>query len=430
MRLLDLLDSEKARMGMAMLAAGGPTARPMSVGQRMMGVLAELDALRNDRADRAERSQDRDMRRQALEMELEAMRRAAARQQALGEAASASSMTPAQQALAIEGRGPTPTAAAAAEELPGGFDWQGYANRVAAVDPMMALQVQQGLKKDKPKLNRVETALDPATNKPVQVMYFDDGSTRVAPFGAKPDVTLQNLGDRVVAVDKNRVQNGQEFRQGVSPDTVYSGNVSMRGQNMTDARAREANTLNAWAPMNVEGVGVFGYDKRTNTVSPVTGPAGAPVMDAKTAADSKRGAGLMSDIGRARQLLSSGPTGSLAGAGADWFLRTFGASTKGGDTAASLETLGAWMASNVPRMEGPQSNIDVEYYRQMAGQIGDRTVPVSQRLSRLAELERRFKDNYVEMPDGRFVDKRTIGPRGAAPAAGGGGGVVDWGALK
>jgi hypothetical protein len=82
---------------------------------------------------------------------------------------------------------------------------------------------------------------DPATGKLVQVLVSEDGSTNVLPFGVKPNMKMENLGDRTVAIDENALNNGQTFQRGLSPDSVYSGSITMRGQNMADSRAREAN---------------------------------------------------------------------------------------------------------------------------------------------------------------------------------------------
>lgn len=45
------------------------------------------------------------------------------------------------------------------------------------------------------------------------------------------------------------------------------------------------------------------------------------------------------------------------------------------------------MVSNVPRMEGPQSDFDVKNYREMAATVGDSTIPVKDRLAALDTLE-------------------------------------------
>jgi hypothetical protein len=52
---------------------------------------------------------------------------------------------------------------------------------------------------------------------------------------------FQNLGNRTVALDPVSMQERGSFQQGVSPNTVYSGNITLRGQNMADARSRESN---------------------------------------------------------------------------------------------------------------------------------------------------------------------------------------------
>jgi hypothetical protein len=68
-------------------------------------------------------------------------------------------------------------------------------------------------------------------------------------------------------------------------------------------------------------------------------------------------------------------TGSLVGAGADMVARAFGKSLSGDEAIAQLQVLQAGLMTNMPRMEGPQSDRDVDLYRQAAGQIGDPKVP-------------------------------------------------------
>lgn len=68
-------------------------------------------------------------------------------------------------------------------------------------------------------------------------------------------------------------------------------------------------------------------------------------------------------------------TGSLAGAGVDKLASVFGAAPSGAQAIASLQVLQANLMTNMPRMEGPQSDRDVDLYRQAAGQIGDPKIP-------------------------------------------------------
>lgn len=81
--------------------------------------------------------------------------------------------------------------------------------------------------------------------KPVSIITYKDGRQELSAFGVKPDMQEVRLGDRVEFVDKNTVQNGRQFKVGLSPDTIYNGGITMRGQNLVSDRAREANVIAA-----------------------------------------------------------------------------------------------------------------------------------------------------------------------------------------
>lgn len=104
-------------------------------------------------------------------------------------------------------------------------------------------------------------------------------------------------------------------------------------------------------------------------------------------AEAKLGGKLTAGIDRAIELLGQHPTASLAGMASDKALGAIGMSTKSGDVAEQLATLSGWLVSNVPRMEGPQSNVDVANYQKMAGTVGDSTKPISTRLAAAQEVK-------------------------------------------
>lgn len=139
----------------------------------------------------------------------------------------------------------------------------------------------------------------------------------------------------------------------------------------------------------------IGYGKTTDQEIADAARKEKAVADAKAAADrdATRAKGAVSSkdtlshIAEARNLLGQGPTNSGVGSMVDSTASFFGKSTKSADLAAQLDTLSGWMVSNVPRMEGPQSNFDVQNYKTMAALVGDRTKPVSQRLAALDTLE-------------------------------------------
>jgi hypothetical protein len=144
-------------------------------------------------------------------------------------------------------------------------------------------------------------------------------------------------------------------------------------------------------PVRVNGSPVVGAQADPRLQGQITGAketAKAGVEQSEEVRKSnKRIDQLSTAIGEAEKLLSSNPTGSYMGAAADVAGRIAGISTNSAQNAAKLETLAGWLVSNVPRMEGPQSNIDVQNYQTMAAKVGDRTVPVKERQAALATLK-------------------------------------------
>jgi hypothetical protein len=117
---------------------------------------------------------------------------------------------------------------------------------------------------------------------------------------------------------------------------------------------------------------------------------------------------LSTGVDRALELLNQGPTSSVVGNLADKGMGAFGYSTKGGDTAAQLEALSGWLVSNVPRMEGPQSNIDVQNYQTMAGRVGDRNLPIGTRKA-AAEEVKRLQEKYSGLNGGKPDEDKPKG---------------------
>lgn len=87
-------------------------------------------------------------------------------------------------------------------------------------------------------------------------------------------------------------------------------------------------------------------------------------------------------------------TGSYIGAGVDMVGKAFGKATDGAVAASQLKALEGALMMSQPRMEGPQSNNDVLLYKQMAGQIGDPTVPAPQKHAALATI-RQLHERYA-----------------------------------
>lgn len=166
--------------------------------------------------------------------------------------------------------------------------------------------------------------------------------------------------------------------------------VTIRGQNMTDSRAREKNKIDSDAAGKVEWKqGVDGewvaLPKEVRGAGPVT-PI-TTTVPGKRESQAKNALGIIKE---AKTLIDKG-TSSYIGAGVDQVARAFGKSTEGADAAAQLKALEGALMMAQPRMEGPQSDKDVALYRQMAAQLGDPTIPASQKRLALEVVERLHK---------------------------------------
>lgn len=122
--------------------------------------------------------------------------------------------------------------------------------------------------------------------------------------------------------------------------------------------------------------------------------AGEERAEAEQATRARQGEQMSEAMGAAEQILRSGrATASGVGNVLDAGARAVGVTTPGAQDSARLQALSGWLVANVPRMEGPQSNFDVQNYTTMAGKIGDPTVPIKERLAALdtvRTLQRRY----------------------------------------
>jgi len=119
--------------------------------------------------------------------------------------------------------------------------------------------------------------------------------------------------------------------------------------------------------------------------------------------------GIGSIIDEARGVLTGTvkPTSSMAGAALDSMGAIVGFAPEGAAEADRLKAIGGALVAKMPRMEGPQSNFDVQNYQVMAGNVSDNTLPISRRLAALDEVERLW----------RKYDKSGAEPQQARPAA-------------
>jgi len=100
-------------------------------------------------------------------------------------------------------------------------------------------------------------------------------------------------------------------------------------------------------------------------------------------------------------------TGSAIGAASDYVSAAFGSSTKGASATAKLKAIQGLLVSKMPKMSGPQSDKDVLLYREMAGQIGDPTIPIDTRKAAMDTI-RSINERYAGVAEGssRGVPKK------------------------
>jgi len=102
-------------------------------------------------------------------------------------------------------------------------------------------------------------------------------------------------------------------------------------------------------------------------------------------------------IAQAEGLLNKA-TGSYGGVAVDELMRVIGVSTPGAQAAAQLKAIEGELVSKMPKMPGQASNLDVLLYKQMAGKIGDPTIPAETKRAALATIKQ-IQMRYAGAPN-------------------------------
>jgi len=89
---------------------------------------------------------------------------------------------------------------------------------------------------------------------------------------------------------------------------------------------------------------------------------------------------------------ANGSTLGAMGSSANKFV---GRSTPATQANAELAVLGNTLVSNIPRMQGPQSDKDVEFYKSQAGKLGDPSVPADDKRAAIASI-RKLQEKYAK----------------------------------
>lgn len=120
-----------------------------------------------------------------------------------------------------------------------------------------------------------------------------------------------------------------------------------------------------------------------------------PKIDQQFRAEQLRQEKLKPLLGDISTILDRGKaTGSVMGAAIDATAKLWGANPYGSLDAAKLDALGGQLVMMMPRMEGPQSDKDVDLYKQMAGRIGSRTTSIEAKkaaLQTITDLNKKYE---------------------------------------
>ncbi len=142
-----------------------------------------------------------------------------------------------------------------------------------------------------------------------------------------------------------------------------------------------------------------------NSVKEVASPTGQPITKSNSALkatveEERQRTQKVSVTSDEVDKLLDDATGSGIGRLVDGGARIFGVATDGDIATAKLGTLGGQLVALMPKMSGPQSDKDVEMYKQMAGKLDDPTIPVEIRKAALGTI-RELNNKYSEMNDAR-----------------------------
>lgn len=400
MGLLDLLANDtggQGLLGLHLLAAAGPSAQPASFGQRLLSGMQGFRAAQAAEEDRRQRLQMQQAQMGLLGAQLDETRAQAAQRAAAVEDSKRQAAERARLSDVVR-RAFMPTQAIDANSVSGVTGPRPEALGVVGQQAPVNYQalIAQGVPADLVKgladaanygRNKVARTVERSgPNGMPETVQLDEYGATVGSGLPKPvELKLQDLGGAVQAYNPFALQPGQQFRRTNTPDALLSALTTRRGQDMTDARARDKNQIDASAVGKVEwkqdtNGAWLGFPREVTSAGPVT-----PVQTTAPGKREMQARNAITVIDQAGPLIDKA-TGSYAGAGVDMAARVFGASTKGSEAAAQLQALEGALMMAQPRMEGPQSDKDVVLYRQMAGKIGDPTVPRQQKHAALAVI--------------------------------------------
>lgn len=367
MGLLDILNTDDGRFGLGLLAAAAPRTDGAGFGQRLNEAVGSVDQFKRQKL-------------LARLQELQAK-----------EAESAMADKQAQRA-----QGQTNQAGVMGMVKQGaGFDPRVFMEANPGVDLAGLQQAMQIAKAMTPA--QAEFSTTPQYDQEGRAFILGkDGSMKYLDgIKARDKLEEVNLGGKLGFRNPYEAALRAEMPKTQTLESLASNAVTMRGQNMTDARSKEANNIqqqSARTQIMQTPEGLIAIDKGRNQAVPVT-MGGSPVRSEDAMKKTANAKTVLSLLDEAEKILPSS-TGSAIGAGVDMAAGAAGMSTKGAQSIARLKSIEGQLIASMPRMEGPQSDADRLLYQQSAGDLANSMKPVKTRQA-AAETLRKLQQKYV-----------------------------------
>ena len=217
---------------------------------------------------------------------------------------------------------------------------------------------------------------------------------QVNPDAASGAIGLYNAAsNRELTKAEKEYQHAKDVRDQDWRQKTYEEGRSDRLARETadrDLRAAIAGNKQQQSPYEYKEINgqPFSFNRFTNQLAPVQAPenSGFPVKKLTPEQQRVQDANDAIEILKEAAPLVNKSTSSGFGAGIDYAAALIGKSTEGADTAAKLKVLGGALVSKMPKMSGPQSDKDVLLYKEMAGKLGDPTVPTSQKIAAMNSI--------------------------------------------
>lgn len=284
------------------------------------------------------------------------------------------------------------------EDVIGKMDDRQRAQAKARADTLAAAaQTLRGLPYEQRRaaLMQMAPTLEPLGLTAEQLQAFDPTDTNIG------GVVAQALGvkglletehqDRTYNLDVQRFDETKRHNQ--RTEGIQQGQLAVAQGNLAVRRSEAQQRIGAASQGHVMDTpdGPMLVDRRTGDARPVT-VNGQP-LSGQAAQKRAQGASRVLDLLDQAEALLPNATSSYLGTGLDHAARFIGRSTGGSRAIAQLRALEGALLAEMPRMEGPQSDRDVQMYRQAAGYLGDPTIPEADKraaIQTIREIQQRY----------------------------------------